>query len=62
MSGKMDGQDNIWSQPLDGGTPKQLTHYKSLDIPSFAWSRDGKKLVMSRRSSASDVVLIKDFR
>ena len=59
---QVDGQDNIWSQPLDGGPPKQLTHYKSLEIQNFAWSRDGKKLVMSRGSSASDVVLIKDFR
>jgi Tol biopolymer transport system component len=59
---QVDGQDNIWSQPLDGGTAKQLTHYKSLEIKNFAWSRDGKKLVMSRGSSASDVVLIKDFR
>ena len=59
---QIDGQDNIWSQPLDGGTPKQLTHYKSLEIHNFAWSCDGKKLVMSRGSSASDVVLIKDFR
>jgi Tol biopolymer transport system component len=59
---QVDGQDNIWSQPLDGGPPKQLTHYKSLEIRSFAWSRDGKKIVMARGNSARDVVLIKDFR
>ena len=56
------GQSNIWTLPLDGGAPKQLTHYKDLGIRTFAWSRDGKKLALSRGSSTRDVVLIKNFR
>jgi serine/threonine protein kinase/Tol biopolymer transport system component len=56
------GQSNIWTLPLDGGAPKQLTHYKDLAIRNFAWSRDGKKLALSRGSSTRDVVLIKNFR
>ena len=31
-------------------------------IPSFAVSRDGKRLAISRGSASLDVVLIKDFR
>jgi serine/threonine protein kinase len=56
------GQSNIWTLPLDGGAPKQLTHYKDLGIRNFAWSRDGKKLALSRGSATRDVVLIKNFR
>ncbi len=56
------GQSNIWTLPLDGGAPKQLTHYKDLGIRNFVWSRDGKKLALSRGSSTRDVVLIKNFR
>lgn len=56
------GQSNIWTQPLDGSAPKQLTHFKDLGIRNFAWSRDGKKLAVTRGSSTRDVVLIKNFR
>jgi eukaryotic-like serine/threonine-protein kinase len=56
------GVSNIWTQPLDGGSPKQLTHFKDQTIRNFAWSRDGKKLALSRGSFTSDVVLIRNFR
>jgi Tol biopolymer transport system component len=56
------GVANIWSQPIDGGAPKQLTSFKSDLITSFAWSRDGKELVCSRGSVTSDVVLITDIK
>ena len=55
------GVSNIWSQPLDGTLPKQMTNFKSDLIYDFAWARDGK-LAVSRGNSASDVVLIKDFK
>jgi Tol biopolymer transport system component len=55
------GVSNIWSQPLDGGPPKQLTSFKSDRIFGFAWSHDGK-LALSRGNNASDVVLIRDFK
>ena len=52
---------NIWSQPIDGGPPRQLTSFKSEFITSFAISRDGK-IAAYRWSATRDIVLIKDFR
>jgi Tol biopolymer transport system component len=52
---------NVWSQPIDGGAPKQLTNFKSEFVNSFAISRDGK-IAAYRFSATRDIVLIKDFR
>ncbi len=51
------GVDNIWRQPLPSGTPTQLTTFTSDSIYTFAWSHDGKQLVLSRGSTSTDVVL-----
>jgi serine/threonine protein kinase len=56
------GITNIWSQPVDGGSPKQLTDFKSDLIFRFDWSRDGKRLVLARGNVSSDVVLISDLK
>ncbi|MEK6325269.1 MAG: protein kinase [Acidobacteriota bacterium] len=56
------GVTNIWSFPLDGSPPKQLTDFKTDQIYNFAWSPDGKQLVLARGTTTSDVVLIRDFR
>jgi Tol biopolymer transport system component/predicted Ser/Thr protein kinase len=56
------GVSNIWSQPISGGPPQQVTHFKSLLMRSFDLSRDGKQLVMNRGTAARDVVLIRDLR
>jgi len=48
---------NLWLQPLDGGKPKQLTHFTEGTIWNFAWSRDGKVLALARGSYTSDAVL-----
>jgi hypothetical protein len=56
------GVSNIWSQPLAGGPPEQLTHFTSGLIFSYAWSRDGKRLALARGETTSDVVLITNFR
>jgi len=53
---------NIWSQPLDGGSPRRLTNFKDQLIFDFAWSRDGKQLALSRGLVNSDVVVIESFR
>lgn len=53
--------DNVWSQPIDGGTPKQLTDLKGEQIYTFDWSRDGRLLV-SRGVTNRDVVLISNLR
>ena len=58
----INGVSNIWSLPLDGGPPKQLTDFKTDQIFWFDFSRDGKQLALSRGTQTSDVVLIRDFR
>ncbi|HJU55658.1 MAG TPA: hypothetical protein VJ715_13835, partial [Pyrinomonadaceae bacterium] len=55
------GLGNILSQPIAGGEPTQLTHFKEHQILSFNWLRDGR-LVCSRGFRASDAVLIKEVR
>ena len=52
---------NIWEMPLTGGTPRQVTSFDSLTIGSFAWSRDGKMLAVTRGTSGSDVVVMTNF-
>ncbi|HEX3183185.1 MAG TPA: protein kinase [Pyrinomonadaceae bacterium] len=52
---------NVWSQPLDGSSPKQLTNFKSEFLTSFAISRDGT-IAAYRWSATRDIVLIKDYR
>ena len=56
------GVSNIWSQPLEGGAPRQLTDFKSDQIFWFDWSRDGRQLACSRGVVTSDVVLISGFK
>ncbi len=53
------GVSDIWRQPLSGGAPKQLTHFSSGLIYSFAWSTDGKSLAAARGSVTADIVLLK---
>jgi Tol biopolymer transport system component len=56
------GISNIWRQNLNGGPPKQITNFESLEIFNFAWSHDGKQLAMTRGSDNSDVILISNLR
>jgi len=56
------GVSNLWSQPIAGGAPKQITHFNNEEIDDFDVSRDGKRLVMSRGTPKQDVVLIRDLR
>jgi Tol biopolymer transport system component len=60
------GASNIWSQPLSGGPPKQITDFKSdymTDWMSpFDWSPDGKFLAVSRYSVSSDVLLMSNAK
>jgi Tol biopolymer transport system component len=58
----VNGVSNIWSLPLDGGVPKQLTNFNTDQIFWFDFSRDGKQLALSRGTQTSDVILIRDFR
>jgi Tol biopolymer transport system component/predicted Ser/Thr protein kinase len=56
------GATNVWEQPLAGGDPHQVTRFASGQIFAFAWSRDGKQLLLSRGNESSDVILISNFR
>ncbi|PYS71847.1 MAG: hypothetical protein DMF69_09165, partial [Acidobacteria bacterium] len=56
------GASNIWSQPINGGAPKQLTAFSSGLIFNFDISPDGKRIACSRGTRSSDVILITDFR
>jgi serine/threonine protein kinase/Tol biopolymer transport system component len=56
------GVSNLWSQPISGEPPKQITHFNNELIDGFELSRDGKRLVMGRGTVNSDVVLIRDVR
>src|SRR5437867_3712214 len=54
---------NVWSQPLDGGPPKQITDFRSsLWLYNYALSADGKQIAAARGELFNDIVLIKDFR
>jgi eukaryotic-like serine/threonine-protein kinase len=54
------GVDNLWIQPLDGSPRRQLTHFASEFINSFAFSPDGSKIGFVRGHSESDAILLRD--
>jgi eukaryotic-like serine/threonine-protein kinase len=54
------GVDNLWIQPLDGGPRRQLTHFSSDLITTFAFSPDGSKIGFVRGHADSDAILLRD--
>jgi serine/threonine protein kinase/Tol biopolymer transport system component len=56
------GVSNLWSRPLDGGQPSQITDFTTETIRELAISPDGKRVALSRGHSTLDVVLIKDAK
>ena len=57
-----DGATNLWEQRLEGGRPRQLTHFSVGQIFDFDWSHDQKRLLFTRGQVTRDVVLIENFR
>jgi Tol biopolymer transport system component len=53
---------NVWSVPLEGGPPHQITHFTDRVIADFHWSRDGKRLAIARTTTTNDIVLFKGLR
>jgi eukaryotic-like serine/threonine-protein kinase len=52
------GTPNIWTYPVfSHDQPKQLTHYTTGQVWTFAWSPDGKQLAYAYGNNSSDVVL-----
>jgi len=54
------GVDNLWLQPLDGKTHRQLTHFKTNRTFRYAFSPDGSKIAMECGQAESDAVLLHD--
>lgn len=52
---------NLWKRSLAGG-PIQLTNFKIELIFNYALMRNSRRLILSRRQTLSNVVLIKDFK
>jgi Tol biopolymer transport system component len=50
---------NIWLQPVDGGPPRQLTHFAEdgRTIWDFAWSANGKRLAVGRALTTNNIVM-----
>jgi Tol biopolymer transport system component len=57
-----DGAWNVWSQPVAGGEPSQLTHFTGGRIYFFDQSWDGKRLAVSQGNQSKDVVLNRSNR
>jgi serine/threonine protein kinase len=58
---RADGASNVWLQPLEGGPPHQLTHFKDANMLSFAWSPNGNRLACVRMTKAYVPVLVRLF-
>jgi Tol biopolymer transport system component len=56
------GVGNLWVQPVDGGTARQLTDFTFGDTYNFAFSHDGTRLFVARGQQISDVILIRNYR
>ena len=54
-----DNASNIWRQLIDGSPAFQVTNFTDQQIFNFAYTPDGKKLVLSRGTYARDAVLLK---
>jgi serine/threonine protein kinase/Tol biopolymer transport system component len=53
------GVDNVWIQPLDGSSGRQITNFVDQEIVSLSWSSDGKQLAVLRMDYKSDIVLFR---
>jgi eukaryotic-like serine/threonine-protein kinase len=52
-------EGNVWVQPLGGGSSRQLTRFTdNRPIGVFAWSRDGKRLAITRSTVTNDIVSV----
>lgn len=52
------GVSNLWRQAVEGGDPIPLTSFTTDLIFNFAFSPDGRSLVLSRGATDSDVILL----
>ena len=56
-------EGNVWVQSIAGGSPRQLTRFTDKRaIGSLAWSRDGKRLALTRSTVTNDIVLFRGLK
>jgi serine/threonine protein kinase len=55
------GVGNLWLQPLDGRSPRQMTNFDSGEIGNYDIDRGGR-IALSRLVRVNDLVLVRDFR
>jgi Tol biopolymer transport system component len=53
---------NVWRQPLGGGQPFPVTHFRSDALFFLSPSLDGKQIVLGRGKELSEIVLITQAR
>jgi serine/threonine protein kinase/Tol biopolymer transport system component len=56
------GVSNVWFQPIDGGLPRQLTHFNEETIFAFSPSPDGGSLALVRGRETANLVLLESAR
>jgi len=54
------GVDNVWNLSVETKKETPLTEFTSGNITNMAWSKDGKRIFISRSIINSDLILIKD--
>ncbi|MFN0139762.1 MAG: protein kinase domain-containing protein [Pyrinomonadaceae bacterium] len=54
------GAQNLWRQPIDGSPAKPLTDFNSGKIMNYAWTSDGRELLISRGNTNNDLIIIRD--
>jgi eukaryotic-like serine/threonine-protein kinase len=60
------GVSNLWYQPIGAPgskaePPKQITNFTAMLIWSFAWSPDGKQLLLARGNTSASAVMLSHF-
>ena len=48
---------NIWSQPVWGGSAKQITHFAGDRVSGFVWTKNGEQLPYRRDIVNRDALL-----
>jgi eukaryotic-like serine/threonine-protein kinase len=54
--------DNLWFQSFAGEEARQITHFASDHIYAYAFSRDGKRIALTRGNARQDAVMLSNFR
>jgi hypothetical protein len=58
---RLDGKTCLTTHPNDGSPGRQLADFGNDEKFAFAWSTDGKFLVVSRGTINRDAVMLSDF-